>query len=111
MNLSPLQLPARTTLPADRPAVPPISGRTAVDTIAFMNVNVLPVDREGVLPDQSVLVHDGRIVGMGPAADIPISESVTRIEGEGRYLIPGLFDMHSHLLSDDRIADDHALKP
>lgn len=108
MNLSPLQMAARTTLPADRPAVPPISGRTAVDTIAFMNVNVVPLDREGVLPDQSVLVHDGRIVGMGPAADIPISERLTRIEGEGRYLIPGLFDMHSHLLSDDRIADDHA---
>ncbi len=108
MNLVPSQLAARSALSSDRPAIPRSTSRTAVDTIAFMNVNVVPLDREGVLADQSVLVHDGRIVGMGPAADTPISERVTRIDGEGRYLIPGLFDMHSHLLSDDRIADDHA---
>ena len=108
MNAVPSQAGARLVLPADRPVIPRGASPTAVDTIAFMNVNVVPLDREGVLRDQSVLVHAGRIVGVGPAADSPISERVTRIEGEGRYLIPGLFDMHSHLLSDDRIADEHA---
>jgi imidazolonepropionase-like amidohydrolase len=108
MNLVPSQLAARGALPFDRPVIPRSTSRAAIDTIAFINVNVVPLDREGVLADQSVLVHDGRIVHMGPAADTPISERLTRIEGEGRYLIPGLFDMHSHLLSDDRIADDHA---
>jgi cytosine/adenosine deaminase-related metal-dependent hydrolase len=108
MNAVPSQAGAHLVLPADRPAIPRDASPTAVDTIAFMNVNVVPLDREGVLRDQSVLVHAGRIVGMGPAADSPISERVTRIEGEGRYLIPGLVDMHSHLLSDDRIADEHA---
>jgi imidazolonepropionase-like amidohydrolase len=108
MSLVSSRLPARGAHTADRPAIPRSTGPTAVDTIAFLNVNVVPLDREGVLTDQSVLVHDGRIVGMGPAADTPISERVARIEAVGRFLIPGLFDMHSHLLSDDRIADDHA---
>jgi imidazolonepropionase-like amidohydrolase len=108
MNLVPSPAAARGAIRADRPAIARSTGPTAIDTIAFMNVNVVPLDREGVLADQNVLVHDGRVVGMGPAADTPISERVTRIEGEDRYLIPGLFDMHSHLLSDDRIVDDHA---
>ncbi|MEJ2312466.1 MAG: amidohydrolase family protein [Gemmatimonadales bacterium] len=108
LNLVPSHLAARGEVAVNRSVVLHRTGPAAVDTIAFVNVNVVPLDREGVLRDQSVLVHDGRIVDMGPAAATPISERVTRIEGKGRYLIPGLFDMHSHLLSDDRIADDHA---
>lgn len=107
MNALLSELAAREALPDDRSPLPPAAG-AAVDTFAFLNVNVVPMDREGVLTNQTVLVHAGRIVGMGPAAGTPISDGVTRLEGEGRYLIPGLFDMHSHLLSDDRIADRYA---
>ena len=78
------------------------------DTIAFLHANVVPMDRDGVLIDQHVIVAAGRILALGPAAATAVPERATRIEAEGRYLIPGLFDMHSHLLSDDRISDEHA---
>ena len=78
------------------------------DTIAFLSVNVIPLDREGMLADHNVIVDDGRIVDMGPAAVTPVPAAATRVAGDGRYLIPGLYDMHSHLLSDDRIADEYA---
>ncbi len=86
-----------------------IDARASVrDTIAFLNANVVPMDREGILIDQHVIIASGRIVELGPAATTDVPEEATRIEADGRYLIPGLFDMHSHLLSDDRIADEYA---
>lgn len=78
-------------------------------TIAFTNVNVIPMDKERVLENQTVLVKDGTIVEIGKKVKIPKDAQV--IEAKGKYLIPGLMDMHTHLLSDgdeypDSIAED-----
>ena len=65
---------------------------------AFVDVNVVPMDRETVLPSHTVLVRDGAIVALGPAGTIDIPADAVRIEGGGRaYLMPGLADMHVHL--------------
>jgi len=64
---------------------------------AFMNVNVIPMDRERVLPDQTVVVEDGRIAALGPAATTAVPAGATRIEARGKYLIPGLAEMHAHI--------------
>jgi imidazolonepropionase-like amidohydrolase/pimeloyl-ACP methyl ester carboxylesterase len=66
--------------------------------IAFTNVNVIPMDRERVLPNQTVLIRDGIIVDIGDKVKIP--QNAQLIDGRGKYLIPGLVDMHAHLLSD-----------
>jgi imidazolonepropionase-like amidohydrolase len=78
-------------------------------TVAFTNVNVIPMDKERVLENQTVLVRDGFIVEIGKKVKIPKEAQV--IDGRGKYLIPGLVDMHTHLLSDgdeypDSIAED-----
>ena len=66
--------------------------------IAFADVNVLPMDREAVLPAQTVVVRDGVIVAMGPSATLELAPGTTRIDsGGGAYLMPGLADMHVHL--------------
>ncbi len=76
----------------------------------FVNVNVIPMDRERVLKDQTVLVRDGMIADIGDARKIKIPKDAVRIDGRGQYLIPGLMDMHTHLFSDesfpDRLAGD-----
>ena len=69
----------------------------AAEEIAFVNVNVVPMDRERVLEGRTVLVADGRIAAIGPATSLPLPPDVRRIEASGRYLIPGLADMHIHL--------------
>ena len=65
--------------------------------IAFVNVKVLPMDRETVFPAQTVVVRDGEIVALGPAESIALAPELTRIDGGGAYLMPGLADMHIHL--------------
>jgi imidazolonepropionase-like amidohydrolase len=72
---------------------------------AFVNVNVIPMDRDRVLPNQTVIVRDGKIAEIGDAAKIKVPQDAVRIEGRGRYLIPGLMDMHTHLFSDDQFPD------
>lgn len=66
-------------------------------TYAITNVTVVPMDRDGHLADQNVIVRDGAIAAMGPAATTPVPEGATRIEGRGRYLMPGLAEMHAHV--------------
>lgn len=70
-------------------------------TVAFTNVNVIPMDRERVLANQTVVVKDGLIVAVGDAKKVKIPKDATKIDGTGKYLIPGLVDMHAHMLSDD----------
>ena len=81
----------------------------SAQTVAFTNVNVIPMDRERVLQNQTVLVKDGVIAGIGARLKIPKGAQI--IDARGKYLIPGLVDMHTHLLSDgdeypDSIAED-----
>ncbi|HTA43176.1 MAG TPA: amidohydrolase family protein [Bryobacteraceae bacterium] len=65
---------------------------------AFVDVNVVPMDSETVSPHQTVVVRDDRIVAIGPVAKIKPPIGVQRIDGRGKYLMPGLTDMHVHIL-------------
>ena len=71
--------------------------KQADTTTAFVNVNVIPMDTERVLENQTVIIEGGRITTIGPAAEVTISDGVEIIEGNGAYLMPGLADMHVHL--------------
>ena len=65
--------------------------------LAFVDVNVVPMDSERVVPGQSVLVEGERIVSIGPFASVALPADATRIDGRGKYLMPGLADMHIHI--------------
>ena len=67
------------------------------EVTAFEGVTVVPMDSERVIPDQTVIVHDGRIVDIGPSVGTPVPANAERIDGAGRYLMPGLAEMHGHL--------------
>lgn len=66
---------------------------------AFVGVNVVPMDHERVLPDQTVLVRNGRIVAIGDRATVLSGTADRIVRGGGRYLMPGLSDMHVHAWS------------
>jgi len=51
----------------------------------------------GSYAHQTVLVHDGRIERIGPSASFQVPMKALRIDGTGRYLIPGFADMHVHM--------------
>lgn len=77
-------------------------------TIAFVGVNVIPMDRERVLANQTVIVRNGVIAEIGDAKKVKVPKDALRVDGTGKYLIPGLVDMHTHLLSDDDLPDKYA---
>jgi imidazolonepropionase-like amidohydrolase len=82
-----------------------LAGPEKQKAVAFVGVNVIPMDAKRVLKNQTVLVRGAAISEIGPAEKIKIPKDATRVDGRGKYLIPGLFDMHSHMFSDDKFPD------
>lgn len=78
------------------------------DVTAIEHVTVVPMDRERVLPDHTVIVRGSRIVSVAPTASLVPAAGVTRIDGRGRFLIPGLAEMHAHIPPGD--ATDAAIE-
>lgn len=67
--------------------------------VAITNVRIVDPDAGEVKSGQAAIVSRagrGRIVWVGDAADMPRSDKLTVIDGENRYLAPGLADMHVH---------------
>lgn len=68
----------------------------AAQTFVFRNVNVIPMTSDRVLPKQNVIVRDGRIVSVDRRlAKLP--DGATVIDGSGKFLTPGLAEMHGHI--------------
>ena len=63
---------------------------------AFVGVTLIPMDQEATVPNQTVIVRDGKIASIGPAtAQIPAG--AVRVEGKGKFLMPALAEMHAHI--------------
>ncbi|QLC22406.1 amidohydrolase family protein [Parasphingopyxis sp. CP4] len=63
--------------------------------IVIANVNIVDVEEGRIIEGQDVFVRDGTIAQIAPAGTVEAS-GYTAINGRGRYLMPGLWDMHSH---------------
>lgn len=74
----------------------------ASESIVFRNVNVLPMTSETILKHRDVFVSAGKITRI-VASGGRIPKGTKVIDGGGRYLLPGLVDMHVHM-DDDRVA-------
>ena len=75
----------------------PIRPEAQQASTAFVGVNVIPMDRDIVIADQTVVVRDGRIESIAPAAKAQVPAGAVRVEGKGRFLMPGLAEMHAHI--------------
>lgn len=64
---------------------------------AFVDVTVVPMDRDRTLDHMTVIVRDGCIVGMGQTDRTAVPSGAIRIDGGGKYLMPGLAEMHAHI--------------
>lgn len=87
-------------VPACRGAVPADHAMAATDSggsVAFVNVTVIPMDQPGVLADHTVLVRDGVITSVGPSRSVRPRAGDTVIDGRGKFLMPGLAEMHAHI--------------
>ena len=62
---------------------------------AFIDVTVVPMDTARLIERQTVIVRDGVIEAIGP--DLAIPQEAMTIEAGGRFLMPGLAEMHAHV--------------
>ena len=86
------------TLLACEPSSRPLRDSGTTGDIAFVDVTVLPMTQGGeTLARQTVIVSGDSIVTIGAAAHVQVSTEATIIDGAGRFLMPGLTDMHVHL--------------
>jgi imidazolonepropionase-like amidohydrolase len=69
----------------------------AGNVLVFTGVNVVPMDRETVLRDQTVVIADGRITAVGSKASVQVPAGATVIPAAGKYLMPALAEMHAHI--------------
>lgn len=65
--------------------------------LALVGVHVLSMQGEGILADQTLVVRRGRIEALGPRTSVAVPWNAIRIEGGGRFVLPGLIDMHAHV--------------
>jgi predicted amidohydrolase YtcJ len=68
-----------------------------VSHLLIRGARLVPVREDDVAPDDpvDVLVHAGRVVGVGPEVERPAGAE--EVAADGRWLIPGLWDQHVHL--------------
>lgn len=63
---------------------------------ALLGVNVIPMNKETVLKDQVIIIEQGKIKAMGDRSRMKIPKDMKTIDATGKYLLPGLVDMHAH---------------
>src|SRR5262249_32269787 len=65
--------------------------------VAIEHVAIIPMDRERIFEDFSVVVQGNRIAAIGPATSLEVPSGATRIDGRGKYLMPGIVENHAHM--------------
>jgi hypothetical protein len=68
----------------------------AQNSYAIKNVSVITMENESVLTDQTVTIENGIIKSISPSAKTKLSKNIKVVDGTGKFLMPGLFDMHTH---------------
>ncbi|MGQ0586210.1 MAG: amidohydrolase family protein [Gammaproteobacteria bacterium] len=69
--------------------------------IAITHVDIVDVANGSLQRDLTVIITDGRVERIGPSATLQASASDRIVEGRGKYLVPGFWDMHVHTVSHD----------
>ena len=67
--------------------------------LAILDARIVDVVRGQASPPRSVLIESGRITAIGATAALDIPRHARRVDARGRYLVPGLVDMHVHLFN------------
>ena len=78
-------------------------------SLVIKRVTVIDATGRGPEPNMTVIATGDRIVAVGPWRKTPIPQKAVVVDGRGKFLIPGLWDMHVHGASDARAPWSHLL--
>jgi imidazolonepropionase-like amidohydrolase len=73
------------------------AGGAAPVDLVIANVTIIDGTGDAAAPDITVLIAGDKIASVGPAKELTIPQGVVIVDGRGKFLIPGLWDMHVHL--------------
>lgn len=73
--------------------------------LAFIGVTIVDAGNASLIPNQTVVVRDRRIVDVGNANEIAVPADAQAIEADGKFLIPALWDMHAHVYAVSPLLD------
>ena len=65
-------------------------------TIAIVGGTLIDGTGAAPLTDATVIIHDGRIAALGPRTKVKIPAYAKVVDAKGKYILPGLWDMHAH---------------
>jgi len=65
-------------------------------TLVFTHVTVIDATGAPAKPDMTVVIKGGRIAALGKTANLDVPENAHVVDATGKFLIPGLWDMHIH---------------
>lgn len=77
--------------------------------VAFVDVNIIPMDRQHIVNSQTVVIENGRITAVGPTSTTRVPAGATRVDARGKYLIPGLAEMHGHIPASGALTPEIAM--
>lgn len=63
----------------------------------IQNVSVIPMDKEEVLDNQDVFIENGKVTDIAASGSRKAGNNALVIDGKGKFLIPGLAEMHAHV--------------
>ena len=86
-----------------------VPSSAADPVLAFRHVNVIDATGSPVRPDMTVVVEGQRIVDLGKSGHVQIPKSAKIVDASGKFLIPGLWDMHVHTIFGDWIPKDEKI--
>lgn len=79
--------------------------------LAFVHVNVIDATGSPVQTDMTVVVQGKQILQIGKSKDVAVPKSAQAVDGHGKYLIPGLWDMHVHEIFGAWLPEDEKVIP
>ncbi len=74
---------------------------TSSDSLVLTHITVVDVPTGNIASDQTIIVQDNRIASIGPSKLAKLPPTARIIDCTGLFVIPGLWDMHVHLMFGD----------
>ncbi len=78
-----------------------MTARTQTTTTIFYDATVVDVQSGKLLKHQEVIIAGNKIIAVKPNSKLKLPKDARLINAKGKYIIPGLWDMHVHVLDED----------
>jgi imidazolonepropionase-like amidohydrolase len=79
--------------------------------LAIIHVNLIDATGAPVQADMTVIVQGKQILQLGKSASTTVPKAARVVDGRGKYLIPGLWDMHVHEIFGAWLPEDEKITP